>query len=79
MKYFVTSFSLLLICSGLFSQTLSSDAASQTNAVKDGTTMAKLLLKKDYKRFTAFTYAPLLKWRAGLTKWLLIWGIVLKV
>ena len=68
MKYLVTSFSLLLICSALFSQTLSSDAASQSNAIKDGTTMAKFLLKKDYKGFTAFTYAPIIKMAGGLDK-----------
>ena len=68
MKYLATWFSLLLICTSLFSQTLLSDSASQSNAEKQGTTMAKLLLKKDYKGFTAFTYAPIIKMAGGLDK-----------
>lgn len=68
MKYLVTSFSLLLICTSLFSQTPSADSTSQANAEMQGTTMAKLLLKKDYKAFTAFTYAPIIKMAGGLGK-----------
>ena len=68
MKFLVTSLSLLLICTSLISQTLSSDSASQFNAEKQGMTMAKLLLKKEYKGFTAFTYAPIIKMAGGLDK-----------
>lgn len=68
MKCLVTSFFLLLICTSLISQTLPTDAASQANAEKQGTMMAKLLLKKDYKAFTAFTYAPIIKMAGGLDK-----------
>lgn len=68
MKYLITSFSLLLICTSLISQTLSSDSDLQSNAEKQGTIMAKLLLKKEYKAFTAFTYAPIIKMAGGLDK-----------
>lgn len=68
MKYLLTSFSLLLICTSLISQTLPSDSVSQSNALSQGTTMAKLLLKKDYKGFTAFTYAPIIEMAGGLDK-----------
>ena len=68
MKSLVTFFSLFLICSALFSQTPSADPISQLNAIKDGTSMAKLLLKRNYKGFTAFTYAPIIKMAGGLDK-----------
>ncbi|MDN3657059.1 hypothetical protein QWZ08_15525 [Ferruginibacter paludis] len=68
MKYLITSLSLLLIYTSLLSQTLYADSASQSNALKQGTLMAKLLLKKDYRSFTAFTYAPIIKMAGGLDK-----------
>lgn len=64
----VVALGLLLICSSLFSQSLSSDAPLQANAINQGTSMARLLLKKDYKGFTAFTYAPIIKMAGGLDK-----------
>lgn len=68
MKYFVTLLYLLLICTSLISQTLSLDSASQANAEKQATIMAMLLLKKDYKAFTAFTYATVIRMAGGLDK-----------
>lgn len=68
MKYLAASLPFLLFCSSLISQTLPSDSASQSNAVRQATTMANLLLKKDYKGFTAFTYAPIIKMAGGLDK-----------
>ena len=66
MKILIAAFTLLLITSASFSQT--TDSTAKSNAVAQATKMANLLLKKDYKAFAGFTYAPILNMFGGADK-----------
>jgi hypothetical protein len=68
MNYLIASFLLLSSCSVSFSQGVSPESVSLANVEKQGTVMAKLLLKKDYKAFAAFIYAPVVKMMGGQEK-----------
>lgn len=68
MKNILSAVLSLFICSFIFAQTSAADSTAKANAEKQATKMATLLLKKDYKGFSAYTYHTIVKMMGGLDK-----------
>lgn len=68
MKNILSAVLSLFICSFIFAQTPAADSTAKANAEKQATKMATLLLKKDYKGFSAYTYPSIVKMMGGLDK-----------
>ncbi len=68
MKNILSAIVSLFICSFIFAQPPAADSVAKANAEKQATKMAQLLLKKDYKGFSAYTYPSIVKMMGGLDK-----------
>lgn len=68
MKHLLSAIVSLFICSIIFAQAPAADSTAKANAEKQATKMANLLLKKDYKSFSAYTYPAIVKMMGGLDK-----------